>query len=550
MGGPRTVAMKLAPAIDGVAPPAESWSRATAILTLLAVLVFVSLIWFGASGGLRGDDQYLYVADVESLITGRGVQTNEIYPPSARYNVAPLPRPFIHNILQVYVAAIPATLFGPYAGWIVTNVVASLLTALIVYRTIIRYARPYPAIVASLAYLFLPLTFWLTVQPMADATIAPLVALTVLIYTGRLTYSRWTLLALLAGVLLLCRESFAPLLGAVPLAYVRRTRSRSFITGLGAIGLLGVGVLFWLLKERLFETNISVTYGQVLLNGMPDHLFGQMVPFFDLSGQSQSVQGFFAKAMHSLYRQFFYFDLAFLAVYLPFNLMLIILLVLVLNSKQAELHHFIEVAVFYVFITVLTVLIVMNQFRYLIQATPPLVVAAGIALGRFHRFRTARISTAHAILALALAATLGIVMSWRVRDYGLQESKWRNSLAVVVEEALPDEETVMVALPFAEKKINAGPLMPMGYVLRPRSVLYVSDQYSSEDYAALITNVNAKWLIARRSSPVFDRLAPRVVREVRALPFPYAEWSVFSIENKADAAVLPHLSHRWRQRSR
>ena len=55
----------------------ERRQRSAAFLALTVVLMFLGLAWFGASG-VRGSDQYWYVADVESLIDGRGVQTNEI----------------------------------------------------------------------------------------------------------------------------------------------------------------------------------------------------------------------------------------------------------------------------------------------------------------------------------------------------------------------------------------------------------------------------------------------------------------------------------------
>src|SRR5262245_8093548 len=92
---------------------ARGWSRTEALLIVAVLLIFIVLVWIGASG-LRGSDQYWYVADVESLIGGHGVQSNEIYPVTVRDGVASLPRPFVHNILNVYVAAIPALLFGAY----------------------------------------------------------------------------------------------------------------------------------------------------------------------------------------------------------------------------------------------------------------------------------------------------------------------------------------------------------------------------------------------------------------------------------------------------
>ena len=115
----------------------DNRQRTAALLILTVVLIFLGLVWFAASG-VRGSDQYWYVADVESLIDGRGVRTNEIYPVSVRHNIAALPRPFLHNRLNLYIVALPALLLGAYDAWIVVNVVSSLLTSFLVFCTIAR----------------------------------------------------------------------------------------------------------------------------------------------------------------------------------------------------------------------------------------------------------------------------------------------------------------------------------------------------------------------------------------------------------------------------
>src|SRR5919108_5969848 len=80
---------------------ARGWSTPETLLIVAVLLIFTVLVWIGASG-VRGSDQYWYVADVESLIEGHGVQSNEVYPAAIRDGVTSLPRPFVHNILNVY----------------------------------------------------------------------------------------------------------------------------------------------------------------------------------------------------------------------------------------------------------------------------------------------------------------------------------------------------------------------------------------------------------------------------------------------------------------
>jgi hypothetical protein len=67
----------------------------------------------------------------------------------------------------------------------------------------------------------------------------------------------------------------------------------------------------------------------------------------------------------------------------------------------------------------------------------------------------------------------------------------------------------------------------LGYVLRPRPVLYVSDRYDADDYAALIRNANVKWLLSRRDDPMLDRLAPGPPHDLHTLPAPFCRLEPF-----------------------
>jgi hypothetical protein len=95
----------------------------------------------------------------------------------------------------------------------------------------------------------------------------------------------------------------------------------------------------------------------------------------------------------------------------------------------------------------------------------------------------------------------------------------------------PANDTVMAAV-----DLQSGfKYQRLGYVLRPRRAIFVSDRYSAADYAALVKNANAKWLMSRRDSPILKLLGPATVREVRALPVPFADWSLFAIQGGTPA---------------
>ncbi len=519
--------MRLAPAVtmaDVTVRSGKGWSRAAVLLTLGVVLLFIVLVWVGTSG-IRGSDQYWYVADVESLIDGRGVQTNEIYPVTIRHEIAPLPRPFVHNILNVYVAALPALLFGGYGGWIVLNLVSSLLTAFLIYCTVVRIADSRAAWVAGVAYLLLPATVWATTQPLAEASTAPLVALAAYVYVvAGVSYWRWVLLIVIAALLVACRPTFVLLLPLIPLAYVAHTAPRQSGTFARAAGLAAVGGTLWLLGKHLLEPHVLVSYLQVIGSDGPK--FSNMTSFFDLSPEPPTISAVVANAVKGLAIQFTKIDTGYLLFYLPFNILALTPFALLRGHERAEVTRVAAAGLVALALHLITALLVRNQFRYLLVATPPLVVVAGVVFARVQWLRTIHAPAVLIAAAIVTLAAPSAAIAWRSHEEGIEHRRVRATLAATFDETLPPGDTVMVALDLKGFEVQI-----LGYVLRPRPVLYVYDRYDSDDYAALIKNAGAKWLMSRRDAPILDRLAAHSLRHMRMLPAPFAEWSLFKIEN-------------------
>jgi hypothetical protein len=495
------------------------------LLALMVVFIFLVSAWFGASG-VRGSDQYWYVADVESLIDGRGIQTNEIYPVSVRHDVVTSPRLFIHNRLNLYIVALPALLLGAYNAWIVVNVVSSLLTSVLVFFTVIRVTRSDTiALTTAAAYLLSPLTFWLTTQPLVEASTAPLVALAVHLYvTANAAFWRWALLMLVATLLAYCHEELVLLLPLIPLAYLLHVRPLHYRRLTGAAGLLALGGGLWLLGRGEFEQYLSVTYWHVLTSPAP----ADMNWFFDLNPQSLPISAVLAKALKGLEVQFTRIDTAYLLFYLPFNIVAVAPFIVLLRGAREEVARVGVAGLVFLALHLITVIVVQNQYRYLLMAFPPLLVAVGVSMGRIDLFR----SNLHLPNAVIFAAVLAFAapcwaLAWHSHDEGISERDARENLAIAFNETMPTTDTVMVAIDLPSGFSN----QLLGYVLRPRPTLYVSERYGADDYAALINNVHATWLISRRDSPVFEQLAPAMVREERALPVPFADWSLFAIQS-------------------
>jgi hypothetical protein len=484
-----------------------------------------------AASGVRGSDQYWYIVDVESLIAGRGVTTNEIYPISVRHEAAVLPRPSVHDRLNVYVVAIPALIIGTYGAWIVVNVVSGLLTSILVFCTVVRVSGSHAAgWAAAVSYLLLPLTFWMTTQPLVEASTASLVALAAYVYvTANATLWRWALLTLVAGLLAWCREPYVLLLPLTPLGYLIHARPLESRRLVGAAALAALAGTLWLIGKGLFEPYLSLSYWRILTSPRP----GDMNWWFDLNPQPLPLSGILAKALAGLRIQFTRLDAGYFLFFLPFNVMAVAPFFLLLTTRRREVIRVGVVGLVFVALHLLEAVSVQNNFRYLLPATPPLLIAVGVVLGSSERLRTLRLPKA-AVYAAALALLAPCAaLAWYSHSDGIVEGNARDKLAAAVNEILPTDDTVMVALDRIELRSESFDYRLLGYVLRPRPTLYVLDRYGADDYAALIANARAKWLLSYRDSPIFRQMGSAGIRELRTLPEPFSEWSVFAIEGRS-----------------
>jgi len=137
-------------------------------------MLFVGNVIYG-SVGLRGSDQYWYAGDLlMSKITGTPV-TNAIYPtatglnPNASINGLP---PRIHNLPATYLASLTHQAgASDYLAWVYVNFAIALLIAMGAYFVARRIGYSH-AYIAPAFFLSFPLTLWLSINPLADMSLA------------------------------------------------------------------------------------------------------------------------------------------------------------------------------------------------------------------------------------------------------------------------------------------------------------------------------------------------------------------------------------------
>jgi hypothetical protein len=487
-------------------------------LALLALgLVVAGLTAVAAGGGVRGSDQYWYTADVETLIRTGVSSTNTVFPVGLLGPSHVLPPPFIHNVLSLYLAALPALAFGPYGGWLILNLVATLSTAALIFLAARTVASRWAALACAVLYPFLPITFWYTAQPLSEASTSLFAALAIylLAIAGRRA-GLWLALVGALGLLYLSRESYLPLLWAAPIGFLLmrihedggRVRAALIPTAVIAAASMAVVAVAGL---AFANDNVRFSYTRLIHAAVPGST-SNMWFNFDLSAANIADQLPFdpglvaAKLGQDLLEQFVRFDsAAFALFYWTFNGLTLVAIVMLWRRRHrvAQLR-FIIGALSFVAVHVITIAIFQNQARYLVPALPGLLVVLAIAIdgvpsfARRLRDRPTAIIVGLAIVALAPMAALAVTS----RREGLDQAVVERDTRQLLDARIPDVEPLLIAY--------EGNPQVFAYAARPRLVLYLWPDYAVADVDRLLRAFPSRWLLAPSNSSLLTTLGSAV----------------------------------------
>ncbi|NNE48074.1 MAG: hypothetical protein HKN37_15590 [Rhodothermales bacterium] len=466
---------------------------------IVASLVFAAIVALGA-GGVRGTDQYWYVADAEAVASGDGFFTNHVFPVSVLDGM-PLPRPFVHNGPPVYVVAALVSLVDPYAAWIVAGMLFSLLTAvLIAYAVGARSSRRNGAW-AGAVYLALPLTVWQTTQPLIETWLAMLVVASAVLLVGsdRRTWL-WLPATAIVGVLFWSRFSFLPLLVVMPVAFSVASAKLKTNRWPMLVALIALVAFMVMVSGNIFPSHQPYSFAEYV-NGTATWRETDML--FVRPADSLEWITLLRKAAYAV-RQQFVPDLPATAVfYWPFTLMVCALLVGIARRQSRPQDPWTLIVIAVLLVHIATVVLYRNQFRYILPVTPPLVIFVAVWLSGRKRIPLLR---PVAVLALVASIAIGAGVALQSREGGLSASKVQRELERVYGDELTDARSVMIEYPGAGGFVH-------GYAVRPRMVAYFDSTLTDDDVRRIRERTNAGWVVMSESARY-----PDSIRYVVALP--------------------------------
>jgi hypothetical protein len=477
--------------------------------------------------GVRGSDQFWYVADVESIARGDGATTNTVFPATLLQAAAEPPYSSTHNLPLLYLVAPLAGLIGGYGAWLLLNVASVLAISLLIRSLLVpRVEEPLANLSAAL-FAVMPATFWQACQPLADASIALLVMLSVWsLLRPEPAPTRWPVayLAMLAAAL--CREVFAlPLLLTAWLYWRWSGRERRARLAAAAGMVLLAGAALWakgsLLPQQL-ELSLAETVWRLLASEADEmRLYfdlGQPAPPMAelLSATGSRLAQAFAEHFMPSWRQSVF--------YLPFNLLVAIAASGWLASRrEAAEGRLLLVTTGLLAVHLVTLTLLHASFRYGFVITAPLLVAA---VWRLRRWLRPASGLALALWGAALVAGLSVDLA--LADKSRRDGRAVQELTAASRQALEGVVAAGETLAFEAADVAPGIWYLWASHAWPDStVLYLEPTglYDPATYDRLRQRSGAVWLICRGGSPLTAALRADP-DPVAHLPGPASDWAV------------------------
>jgi len=462
------------------------------LLALLSLMLFAVNLILGAAG-LRGTDQYWYVGDLwMSQISGQPV-TNAIYPTATGINADistnGLP-PRIHNVPVTYLASLAHQLgASDYLAWVYVNVLIALIVAVVVYvvATKLKYSC---AFIAPTLFLSFPLTLWLSINALADMSLALGSCLLILGATcisradadeDRKFTAGLLLIATASVLMFYTRDNYVLLFPALILFtfWASRSRRKRWVP---AAAILSVTALLAALKPSVLPQYPHAGLLSMLMTGTPsDNVL--MSPYYSLGNVPFSASEFIFKMMNGLKDAILPSGPSELISELPVIVVVVGALFFLRKDDTSRILRFWMSVVFAIYLT--TAAIFQSENRYIFALVPFMALFGAGLWNQFIR-PSARLGWRANVLKLALVCFLIVCIFGSflmARAYRTQATVETAQTSRLISGFAAEPMGSVLALTETAK------LLPLTYAAVPRPVLAINTRINTTAQAARLIEI-------------------------------------------------------------
>ncbi|TFD34643.1 hypothetical protein E3T37_16570 [Cryobacterium sp. TMT2-10] len=458
-------------------------------------------VFYGAVG-LRGSDQYWYVADLLMAKFTDSPVTNAIYPTvAATASLTDLP-PRIHNLPITYLAGLAHQLgVSDYVSWVSVNVFLAILIALCLYFVAKIQGYSYPFI-APAVFLSFPLTLWLSINALAEMSLALGASLLILGSVVALATSRSETRSISTGLVIISvgsvlmfytRDNYALLLPAQALLTIWICR-KNRIRWLAAAPSLVITIVLVALKPLIFPPYAHAGVLSQLMAGTPSEK-GQMTSYYDLAQAPFSLSEFVSKAAMGLAQSILPSSPSEVVTESAVLLVVAVGIFLIPTNQSSRVLKFWALVVLGIYLA--TSAAFQAQNRYIFALVPFVAVFAVGLLNHLTRPKRAngRVSVVPwiAVASILIGCTAGsFLMAREYRHEAETEMAQTKTLRAELNRT-PRGSVLAVA--------ETSQVLPLTYAAVPRPVIALNPLISSpEEAARLIEDWDVRILVGARKA--------------------------------------------------
>ena len=395
-------------------------------------------------------------------------------------------RPFIHNVLTLYLVLPFALIFGSYSGWILFNSISVLIAGLLILWTINRVTGNVLYGLYGLAiYLLNPLVLWQTSQPLAEPSVTPFVAAILAICASMpLNFKRLFTIIIILWLANMVRGVFLPALIVIPFVYLYISYTKDNYKVLIGHFFLLIVIIISLLKLQLILFGYS-PFGikDMLMNALPH---GSNMDFYLFENPKSIIWSLvFFKFINNIRIQLWP-GIDYAIFYVPYNIIALFLFYRIKNHNQLCLQV-IAFTLILLFIHIVTILIHQNQFRYMLIPFPALLVAAIIVFNENFNPPTFFLKRFLFVLSIGLFL-LSLPFALRSRSEAQQDLLLRQQIEQKISHVVRKTDRIISCY-------EPGYSIKAAYILRPRVIIEFPSKGSSKYFYQIISRTHPDWLL-------------------------------------------------------
>lgn len=488
-----------------------------------STIVFVAVVLFGASGGIRGSDQYWYLDDTETLLRGDAPNSNCLYPRQLLVQGTQV-SPIIHDILPQRAVVPLARVIDPYWSWITLGAAAMLLGAVLGFMAMRRVCDPIIAASAAAALLLLPLSVQCSTQVLAEPSMVPLFA-AMLVLIGRPGgFGKYLALAIMLTLALMSRFTSIAFLPLLPLlAFTEQVPlSRRWALAAWSTLLLGVGAAL----NKLLFNGIPIPGNPIALNinGSGMGIWLTTEPIVVTLDSIKTKLASFVTSHAELSEA----GVAMAAINGALMLTATLGAVALWRRSQRVMALFVWIVVA---VNLATLTLYQNQIRFVLPTFPVLLLGTAVLAERLIGVRP-RVRMAAALATLAILIPPAVILAWVARREGVREAQECDRLRVLAADLRGAGDLIHVG----------GNDQMLAHCVRPRTILFVTPDQAEADWKRILAMPRWRWVVGTpadlaRLGALGVVVDPVSKSEHRGAPIEVVE--IRGAGERAPAATLP-----------